>query len=1551
MNLDSQTLGEESSSLWLFGYYSLTTVAVSAVFSSDARNAISECFSTLKNKVQAEFKAYASPLAKKAVDLTGQALQVASKAAYIGLRTLAEHLDASDEKGRKLPETSLTNNYRYLENHDAQFAKCCQLVAEQTSQLYLKNVDKIKNKIYQIGQNHPILDPILFFLGLGNTIESLEWLLDSHQELIVKTIQANVLHLVANLIERSFDPAHPFADRQLNPLGRILAVIGSCLAPFEDRLTQMHQMSDVDKKQLFKELSQALLSQFFPRGAEDIQLFHPTIPLMGVLKEKLWDLLQEKLPLLLEHIYEKLEPAHLDQTDPDWRDRFDACVGIPDAHQIERLPSFLLQKFVCDDGGERLKAVLEPQLEKQLEAKGIPSAHELSQTLMGYIQDLLLTQDPVLHQMGRFIEHDLMSRLISNFLQFAPQQDDDTPVLVNLLQSWILGRPLELIVNDIAGKPEQTGEFVQILFKLFGLDQKQTLPLPSQLKELAWPSLQKAQQEILPAFISKKLPKWPVFAQLGQNKLAIQEWLQDPSLTESVKEITQVSMQALVKLLLNICPSLSQKIQTFVPLSSEQQQALDAQWKTLLDNQDDNLALNQVKTTVWQGLEAFVLQIFADIFENYKEECGLNSLQHLFEQDFEETSFSFVSWLTQKITQAYEKTPFENITAADLQAFKRAVYLKNAIKQMQDPVDKQTHQAELDQLWLNLKPKFGQLIQQLLTVLGYENQTKLPILDPLKPVIWNAIEKFLPKLVFDQAGDVILMLVERQHDQKIVEALPYGNLIQEGYHLLVKDVLKRLPGWLDPLLDTIPLKLSSTPLIHLSDEAKQYIGDTAKGFVHQVDPAFNPVWQMIESYMEALFFKFVIGLSQMNQDHLEQVKELVKETKERLVELEGIQDKAERELAVEEECRQFTEKLLKWLGIEIEQNLHGIPAAIRPKLLKTIKEKLAQSLLGVYRIEHQFENQLAQRMKLVPLEEEELPTSEVALATIALTRRTLNKVTQQLTKRVDGQMVGVKGIYQPLNNQLQKLTEKGYKTAEWLNQLVIQEVPTPLLEKILNLLNSQTVEGYKNQILDNINPLLTEKVVRILGPLLKKEKEGKANFDQDLLMAVLPVFTQHLKYLNAAAQKDGGINLANFTEVAEKNLHPAFQDREIFYRQQVEIILQMIFPQGKEDLKQLIPDLHFAHGHLDKVWESVIEKLVGEVPKALDQLLQEKTLEITFTSLYENILKSFDRPVVKKTMNPQKEVQPVTPVKQENKEEKPGTPVSQVNSVQSGQHVQVNPLLEVKAKGKIKGQEKDLEKVKRQQQMDDAVGELIIELARFMNLPIDRLENLPFWAKMLMGGNRLEQSTARKIGKAMRKQFNGKLLAKTIQGTLEKLTEQEKFNQQMEPKTSPSEIVENPLEPQVNAEIPNAETPVDAVIKDDVIEQEQPVGYITSQEVLKPQEPIKQSLDELERQLVEKGLVFALHLIGERIYEATDVSKHPIFKVIREATLLIGSFVLVHMVATILRFFKVDRFLTDYLLNMIKQGREKTIHVLSQPRLNEEPIYRAVEALEEVITR
>ncbi len=1482
----------------------MANAATAAVISYAFIPSFSAKVSSYFSKAKTEFNEHAPLLAKKAVNLAGQVLQVASKGAYIGVRTLEELTeeeltDYSDEKGTKLPDTSLTKNYDYLASQDPQFAKCCQLLAEQTSQLYLKSTDKIKHKIYQMRESHPtlgaILDPILFFLGLGNTIESLGWLLDSHQELIVKTIQANILHLVANLIKQSSDPAHPFDDQSFNPLGRLLAVLGSCLEPFEDRLLQIDQMNYADKKQLFKELSQALLAKCFPKGAEDIQLFHSHLPFIGLAKAKLWEFLQEKLPLLLEIVYDMLEPIHLDQADPNWRAHLDERVGVPGAHQVEHLPSFLLQKFVRDDEGALLKRTVEPLLKEQLTGKGIPSAAELSQTVTDYLQSLLLTEDPLLQKMGRFIGQNVMSRLCLNFLKFAPQENN---VFVQVLQNWIQGKPAELIVNDIAGQPEQSKELVPLLFQLVGFDQKNNLPFSRPLREMIWPHLQKVQQDILPALISKKLPKWPVFAQRESNKLAIKEWLQDDSLTDTVEEITHVSMEALLKLLLGLYPSLANIMGHFVPLSDEQKQALDAQWQTLLANQNDNLALNQVKKVMWEGLDAFALQILTDLFAEYKEEYELNGPQYLFDQENAQNPSSFAAWLIQKITHAYEKTPFTNITAANLQDFRRAVYLKNAIKQTQDPEEKQVQQAELDQLWVDLKPKFGQLLQQLLTELGYENQTKLPILIPLQPVLWNAMVKFLPKLVFDHAGDVILTLAEKQHDTEVVKALPHGELIQEGCHLLVQDVLKRLPQKLDPLLDALPQNLEPPPLVHLTDRAKKYIGETAKEVAHKTEAAFHPVWQVIHSYLEELVLKIVICLSQMDQAHLEQIKELVKTTKERLAELEKMQESAEKETALQNECQQFTEKLLKWVGIEMEHNLHGIPPAVRPKILKILKEKIAEGLLNAYHIEHHLEHQLAQRFKAVNEVEKELPTSEVALATLALTRRALNQVTQQLSKRVNGQIAAVQGIYQPVKNQLQKLSQQGFETAGWLNQLMTQQVHAPFLEKILNLLNSQTVESYKNQVLEGINPVLTEQVIRILGPLLKKEKEGKAEFDQELLMGVLPILIQHVKHLNQTAQKEGGINLPNFVEVAGQELHPAVQNRTLFYRQQVDLILHIIFPQGKEDLKQLIPDLQLAHDHVDQVWNAVSEKLVEEIPKALDQFIKEETIQTVFISLYENILKSFERPLVKKAGTPE-EMNPINPVAQQ-------------------------PHVEAKAKDHIQmKQVKDPHEEERQQQMDGLVGELMIELARFMNLPIDRFENLPNWVKKVMGGNRLERTTAHTIGKAMRKQFNGKLLAKTIQGAVDKLAEKEK--------------ILAPIKP-----------PVVAAIEDDVIEPENPVAPVVVHQTHQKAQP---SLDDLEKELVEKGLKFNLHLLGERIYEATDVFQHPVFKVIRELTLVIGSFVMTHIVGAFLHLFKLDRWATDYVLTKLKQGREKSIHVLSQPKINEDPIYRSIEALEEVVIK
>ena len=282
--------------------------------------------------------------------------------------------------------------------------------------------------------------------------------------------------------------------------------------------------------------------------------------------------------------------------------------------------------------------------------------------------------------------------------------------------------------------------------------------------------------------------------------------------------------------------------------------------------------------------------------------------------------------------------------------------MKNAIQEAADLVQAKKDRDELDQIWPKIKPKFDHLTLHLLEVLGYVSETDLPCPKQLQPKLWKLIIESLPLVLFEQASDLMLPLLEKQKLQEQVEALPQGDLIQEGCKLLAEDIVSHIPDWVDDkIIETFPEKLTAyCSDIQLTDKAQKFLIDTLNSIVKAEDPVYEPLWRWIESYLEGLFLKIAVKISRMGPRDLQRIQELAEKTRDNLLTLKEKEEIEEQES--EDELNEkaqdvlfkFTDELFSLLGIQTNQDLFGVPQALQGPMLKMMKEKIAQGLLGIY---------------------------------------------------------------------------------------------------------------------------------------------------------------------------------------------------------------------------------------------------------------------------------------------------------------------------------------------------------------------------------------------------------------------------------------------------------------------------------------------------------------------------------------------------------------------------------------------------------------------------
>lgn len=1456
----------------------------------------------LQQKFAVGFNAYVPSSIQKFTGLTGGLLQVVGKTAYYGVTTLDEMVDFANLGGTKNPLASIDVSHQRLNQHDQRFAGCCEFLAEQAAQYYANNqADDVKDTIskairtYSVNEKEKdwdadFLSPFAQAKSIvfDQVANGADWFMSMSQELIMQTIKANILHLLANLADQAFASNHPFADQQCNPFGRLVSIIINCLAKYEDRLANITQLPEdqqaVQYREAFQEISSDLLAKCFPNGSQDIQLFHHTIP-VKLIKQHLWNTINQELPVWLEHLYLQTRP--LSEEYDDWKEQFnDEAYGL-EADQLLPLPSTFIQHFIRSNQARDLDA-LEPILESLLEENGLTKlkAQHFSVLLIKYAREFLLTKDPALHKMGAFFERYLMEHLLFNLSIFVPDDvDDDSPMLLYILKTWINGGVFTMLSSTLSGqiqKPADQAKAIVELLAPFGLDQKEKFPLPPILKDHIWPAIQTFQQQTLPQVLAKVIPQWMALGKMKKHQSQLISWLyNDYSLTDSIsklsKRIIDEGMFQLIQANVSIGTELNHLLSSPF-LSQDQVQKLDMQWEDLLKNDDP---IDVLKDFGKQCLEALVLQLCKDLYKNYQKSIALDALDPLVddidEEDGEEIKPPFVAWLFLEVVNACNHVAIEGMNASELAALKKAIHLKNAIHNSKNLAQATQDRVELKKVWTIIQPKFVDLCRHLLGILGYHQSTDLPFPEKLQTMIWKKFMDVLSYVLFEHMGDLMLPLLEKQTLEEQVLALPQGELISQGCQLLAQDIVQHLPNWVEGKVESLPEQLmDKVPELDLLGTALDYyLINTANAILNVDDPAYEhyePLWEWVQSYLEGLFLKLAVKVDQMNQQDLNALQSLVQNTRDELLSLEEQEDEIDSEEnddldqeqlqdQYDQEMRailvKFTDQLFACLGIRTNQDLFGVPQILQEPILKGIKGKFAQGLLRIYRLE----NKIRHHVVIPNPIEEHLPSSEVARASLALIRFVLDKATEQLTERVDGKALIIDQLYDPLKIWLGKQEEKGYQIATLLQTVIDQQIPNPLLVNLLDLLNTASAQGYKQNLADWINPVLTDQVIQHLTPLLEKEQEGQAAFDQELLMALLPVLIQHLKHLNQASHTAGGLNFENFLDVVGNEIHPAvpyiideeqqtLQRKEHFYNKQTDLIFALIFPEGKEDLAKIMPEIELSEEQWTSVSDALKDQVATQLPNALKVLFNKEMLVEIFSSCFEIIIAILDQPIQ---------------ISDSNKTE---------------------PLTE--------------EEEERQSRMDQLVGELVIEAARFIDLPVDMMEKFSAGAQRMIGINSIQKNVGQSIGAAMRTTFNGKVLVKIVQPILSNSAKQKYVKK-------------------------------------------------SEQERLESQIEAVKHLKQLEKKLAGRSLAYIFRYLGTRFAKATDIFTDPVSTFLRKVILTIGSFVMVKLIGPALRFFKIERFVVNRLHEIIQYASDKSIAVFSQPKLHEDLIYYGVEAFEEKI--
>lgn len=1423
----------------------------------------SKGFSFLSQKIQNGYQALVPQSVKKAVEFTGNLAKNSAKAGLYGAMCFGELIDFTDKGGTKNPQKSIDESFNRLYEHDPAFAKCMEILADQVGQYYLRYADYYKKKV---------IDPLLQKKGLSSeTVTMVEGVFFKNvtEELIAQTLKANVLHIAANLAEESFDPNYSFADKG-NPFGRLLSVISGCVNAYEIRLQDVLKLPEAAREEayrkIFDELSTGLLAKLLPNGASDIQLFHSKLPCIKVVKEFFWKAINKGLPRFLYRFYHETSPVG-----GNWKEQFDVNACGLKADQLIKLPTILFNHLIKIDGAKRLDGQTEAVKKLLLESGLVEDeADNCSQLFIKYAKDFLVSEDQNLHKLGSFLERYFMERVLFNMSQYLPDHVNDVPLPLYIIQQWIEGNVFKKIRSFLDGSQLTSEENEKATLEMlapFGLDRRESFPLPPFYKDKKWSKIEKFFKK-LPEKILKKIPKWIELEKKGKNQEKLSDLLADSSLTNAVSFMSG-SLTDKIFQSLQMQFSLSKKMAALCPsMSADQQKDLDQQWKTLFDEND---SLKILKGFGRQCLEAFALQVCNDLYEKYQEAGQIAKGQDFFENSKEVGSkvvpSSFAAWLMIEITDACRFLAIDGVSENELKSLQRAIQLKNILRHSKDPVQAKKDQAEYEQLWLIIKPKFDHITQHLLGVMGYKNESLLPLPKALKPVMWKVLNGRLPHIFFNQFGDLMLPLLEKETLEKQVDALPEGALIRKSCKFLARDIVKHLPEWLEKTVDTLPGKvIADHAKFGFSKKVESYFVDTLKEMLKGEDPAYKNLWNYVESYLEGLFFKVAVRISQMDKKDFQTLRTLAEGVKDELLALhkqkgnealdgaalDGLKQKEAEKILI-----QFTDQLFAWLGMETSQDLFGIPKPLQDLAFKGIKAKIAKGLLGFYQLDDKIRHHA---VKASPVEEH-LPTSAIAKAVLALTRFALDKATDDLTAGAGGKPDVISQIYHPLNLWLDKQEAKDFSIFHLFKDVIHKEVLNPWIINLFQLLDDQSVQPYKQGLADWINPILTDQIISHLAPLLEKEKKKQADFDQAFLLALIPVFKRHIKHIRQTLLTGKELNFENFARVADDELHsgvplkPGSKKKEdlkgekAFYKKQAGLIFNLIFPNGKDDFIKILPDLQISDEQIARLRNAVEDLLAEHVPKGIKKLFNKELLVTAFSAFFETFIESLDKPI------------------------------------------QINP----------KKKPKNVDKVQRQ--MDEQIGSFVLETARLLDLPVKFLERLPGWAKK--GVDNIEKNTAASIGAAIRAQFDGKLLSKTIERILPKLAEKKHVKV-----------------PKVN---------------------------LTAEEKIEAQKQAEQHLKDLKRKVAQKSVSFAFRYIRAYFEHVTNISQDPTFQFFHKGIIMVCSFVFVKILGTILHVLKIDQFIANRLYNILERNQEKILTIFAQPDIHKDVLYHGIEAFEGVL--
>lgn len=324
----------------------------------------------------------------------------------------------------------------------------------------------------------------------------------TYQSFIEQILIVNMLFALNNFVSQT--------SKKVKGNDLFLKILSSIVEEIEKSGAELENILKIEetavrKEQLqihFQHLAENILMLFFPNKSWDLQIFYPAtykfvLPIpRSLMASKAWEMAIKEIGRMMLSFYEESENVFSADEIRKENAGLDERMGVEGAHRLFHLPSTLLSAALKTDKRKILNYFQVP-LEQFLEKNKISNRLNISALLMSNLSKLFTTQDPHLLKLGGCVERYFMQRLLNQVWNTSSLSREN--FLVPGALDWIV-QGFDQFQNT-----HSYSQFADHLLALGGLNKKETLPLPSFLKEAVGSKLQTALQKAIVAFLKKPM--------------------------------------------------------------------------------------------------------------------------------------------------------------------------------------------------------------------------------------------------------------------------------------------------------------------------------------------------------------------------------------------------------------------------------------------------------------------------------------------------------------------------------------------------------------------------------------------------------------------------------------------------------------------------------------------------------------------------------------------------------------------------------------------------------------------------------------------------------------------------------------------------------------------------------------------------------------------------------------------------------------------------------------------------------------------------------------